>query len=409
MSRPPGAVAGSGVPGARTGVAALAALVGAVAACSSGPSRQATTHQDPVPSDDEATRLAHLLGELQDDVLTSYERDEPPDVDSGMIDPRIGTARIGVRPGDLYIAGDIKKTGSRWPLEVDRTMRTEVRSKRLDLQLSGDQTAAWMSDEVSWRIEMCDEGRTAVIPFRVTALYAHDGDRWVPVVEHLSFGWTPTPAPADAPPPRSIRSEVVSGDLKDELSGVVGRGLFRVPHDPDVVAQDASALALGPDAADEWRGAHVLDARLPGGKLEDRRVGTVGRTPGEATVAYWIGTYVADVPARPGVAAGKVRMRVSYVFEKRRRPADGGAAGPVGGRRSCAVRGGARPPADCRWVLVQSHMSQPITEDELTRQVFGTALISMRPLSFDCSDRARSTVPGAAPRRGSPPAAARTP
>jgi hypothetical protein len=233
------------------------------------------------------------------------------------------------------------------------------------------------------------------------------------VFEHLSFGWTPTapgapgaPGPRDAPQPRAIKTEVVSGDLKDELSGVVWRGLFRVPHDPEVAAQDASALALGPDAGDEWRGAHVIDVRLPGGKLEDRRVGTVGRTPGDATVAYWIGTYVADVPARPGFAAGKVRMRVSYVFEKRRGPANG----QVGGRLSCAAgSGGARPPADCRWMLVQSHMSQPITEDELTRQVFGTALVSSRPLAFDCSDGSRSRAPEAAPRRGLPPAAAHTP
>ncbi|HEU4729048.1 MAG TPA: hypothetical protein VFT22_14185 [Kofleriaceae bacterium] len=386
--------------------AALGVLACAVAACSSSSNRPATTHQETVPSEDEATRLAHLLGELQDDILTSYERDDPPDVDSGMIDPRIGTARLGVRPGDVYIAGEIKKAGSRWPLEVDRAMRTDVRSKRLDIQLSADQTAAWMSDELSWRIEMCDEGRTAVIPLRITALYAHDGDRWIPVFEHLSFGWTPRPSSDDAPPPRLIKTEVVSGDLRDELSGVVWRGLFRVPHDSEVAAQDPSALALGPAADDEWRGAHVLDAQLPAGKLEDRRVGTVGRTPGEATVAYWIGTYVADVPARPGFAAGKVRMRVSYVFEKRRGPLDGHGS-DQGGRQSCAARAGARSPADCRWVLVQSHMAQPIPEDELTRQVFGTALISSRPLSFDCSDGSRSTAPGAVRRRGAPPAAAR--
>src|SRR5678815_1771508 len=135
-----------------------------------------------------------------------------------------------------------------------------------------------------------------------------------------------------------IKTEVVSGDLRDELSGVLGRGLFRTPHDPQVAAQDPGALVLGPDAADEWHGAAVLAAKLPAGKLEDRRVGTVGRTPAEATVAYWIGNYIADIPARPGYGAGKVRMRVTHVFEKRR---PGGEGSP----RACSGD-------DCRWMLV---------------------------------------------------------
>ena len=50
-----------------------------------------------------------------------------------------------------------------------------MRSKHLDIHLSADRkvTAAWMADDVSWRITQC--GRTATIPLRITALYAHDG------------------------------------------------------------------------------------------------------------------------------------------------------------------------------------------------------------------------------------------
>jgi hypothetical protein len=354
------------------------------AACPSAPSKPVVPPSDPATSnEDEASRLAHLIGELQDDILTSYDRDEPPERDSGMIDLNVGTARIGARPGDVYIAGDLAKAPSRWPLDLDRSTRTEVRSKRLEIQLAADQTAAWMADELSWRIAMC--GRTATIPLRITALYAHDGDRWVPVFEHLSFGWTPTPL--DTPPPKAIKTAVLSGDLKDELSGVLWRGVFRIPHDSLVAAQDPSAHVLGPDVGDEWHAAHVLEARLPDGKLEDRRVGTVGRSPGKATVAYWVGNYIASIPARPGFPAGKVRMRVTHVFEKRRlatRASQGSDA------RSCAEDPVTKTqPADCRWMLVQSHMSQPITEDELTKQVFGTALISPKPLVLDCSDGTR--------------------
>ncbi|HEX4418655.1 MAG TPA: hypothetical protein VH165_12180, partial [Kofleriaceae bacterium] len=367
--------------------------------------RRATAPTDSVLSDDEGGRLAHLYGELQDDILTSYDRDEPPDLDSGMIDPRIGTARIGAGPGDVYIAGDLARAPSRWPLEVERSTRTEIRSKNLAIQIALDQSAAWMSDELSWRIELC--GRTAVIPLRLTALYAHDGDRWVPVFEHLSFGWAPTVL--DAPQSKAIKTEVVTGDLRDELSGVLARGLFHLPHDPSVVARDPLALVLGPDAGDEWHGTHVLEEQLPAGRFEDRRVGLVGRDPASATVAYWVGNYLADVPATPGTAAGKVRMRVTHVFEKRH-------AQPIGTAPGTAYDGCAPPKdpkdlkardrlADCHWVLVQSHMSQPISDEALTQQVFGTALASIKPLALDCSDGTppatgpAATAPAAAPRR----------
>lgn len=385
-------------------MAVLAALV--AAGCASAPAKRIQAPRDRVRAEDDTSKVARLRNDLQDDILTSYDRDEPPEIDSGMIDPKIGTARIGAGPDDAYIAGDLAHAPSRWPLALDGATRSDVRSKRLEIQLSVDQATAWMSDEVSWRISTC--GRAAAIPLRITALYAHDGDRWIPVVEHLSFGWAL--APLDAPVARAIKSEVASGDLRDELSGVVGRALLRSPHDASVVSPDASALVLGPDAGDEWHGARVLEAALPAGTLEDRRVGLVGRDAASATVAYWVGTYNADVPARGSVPAGKVKLRASFVFE--RRWFDDGATSPSEAscylseseRRDDAKR--ARFAKHCRWVLAQSHVSQPISDEELARRVFGTALTTLKPLGFACSD----PIPGAAPRRGGPiPPAARSP
>jgi hypothetical protein len=353
--------------------AIFAALAAALAACAPAPAKRIKAPTDSVLSEDEGSHLAHLYSELQDDILTSYDRDEPPDLDTAMIDRKVGTARIGAGPLDVYIADDLVHAPSRWPLPLDRATRTEVRSKQLVIQIAADQQAAWMSDELSWRIELCD--RTTVVPLRVTALYAHDGDRWVPVFEHLSFGAALAGAPDPAAPPaKPIKGEVVSRDLSDELSGVVGRGLFLQPRDGAVAAQDGNAIVIGPGAADEWRGAHVLDTKLPTGRHEDHRVGTVGRDPGAATVAYWIGNYLADPPPAPAgtpppaTPPGKIRMRVSYVFEKR-----------------CKAKG-----KDCKWMVVQSHMSRPITDEELTRQVFGTALTSLKPIALDCSESPRA-------------------
>jgi hypothetical protein len=372
----------------------------AAAGCPSTPAKPVATPTTVTTRDDEAG-LARLYTELADDILSSYERDEPPDVDTTTIDPKVGTARIGAGPGDVSIAGDLARAASRWPLEIDRSTRTEVRSKHLAIQIAADQSAAWIADELSWRIEMC--GRIAVIPLRITALYAHDGDRWVPVFEHLSFGFRPTPIDAAAPKP--IKSAAVSAELDRALRAVVERGLIATPHDPVLVAQDAGALVLGPDAADEWHGAAVITAAVPPGTLEDHRVGTVGRGGRDATIAYWIGNYTADIAARPEYAAGKVGMRVTFVFEKR--PFATRAGNPPDAL-ACARPQARDTGIECRWVLVQSQFSQPITDDYLTRQVFGTALVSSKPLALDCGD-GTVTTPGAGPRPVAGPPAARTP
>jgi hypothetical protein len=361
------------------------ALIGlaALAAGCPGPPPHPVTGSTDRPSRDEETRLTRQYDELQDDILTSYDRDEPLEIATGMIDPRIGVVRIGAGPEDVYLAG---ASASRWPIEVDRLSRPEVRSKHLEIQIALDQTAGWMSDELSWRIRQCD--RTVVIPLRITALYARDGDRWVTVFEHLSFARPPNAG--DAPPARPIKTEVASGDLRDELSGVLARSLFREPHDPLVAAQSGGALVLGPGITDEWHDAQVLEAHLPAGTFEERRVGLVGRHADTATIAYWVGNYNATLPARPGVPASKAAMRVTHVFERRWFAARDGQ--PVDGK-SCGLddsqaRDSARRKdvqEHCRWMLVQTHMSQPITDDELTGLVFGTSLVSIKPLRLDCA------------------------
>jgi hypothetical protein len=412
----------------RRAIAAAALLL--LAGC---PGR--TTTQAALPPEtgglNERDQRARIRAELEDEILTSYERDEPPDVETAMLDPRIGPARIGVGPGDVLIGPELLNAPSRWPLDVDPRTETEARSKRLEVHLSQDGTAAWAFDEISWRIPMC--GRTAAIPLRMTALFAREGDRWVQVFEHLSFARTPAPPRDGKLRGAQIRSAVVSSDLVDELSGVLGQGLFRAARNAAVISTGPEAMILGPDQYDEWHSADVLASTLPalGLRAEDRRVGIVGRTPASSTIAYWIGNFVATLPARPGIGAGKARLRGTFVFERRpivtaeqerkqRARPDGRAESercvedPRWGLGQARVREDRKRP-ECRWVLVQGHVSQPIDDGpdpsgerpdivDLTTLVFGTALVRPKPLEVTCDDGGRVRAPAAAPPR-SPPAA----
>jgi len=300
-----------------------------------------------------------------------------------------------------------KRASSRWPLRLDGDTASEVRSKKLDIHLSVDPvTAAWMSDDVSWRITVC--GRTAVIPLRITALYAHDGDRWVQVFEHLSLARVPEPDPSGELVGRQVATVVSPADLRDPLSSalapILSHQTARIPSVVSCVTPDCSApksavddddplrlaptLLLAPDPDGEWHGDQDASRiQLVDGKLrsEDRRIGTVARPNEASTIAYWVGNFVADLPNRPAMAAGKVRLRGSFVFEKR----------PLLGAKIDA-RACARADVDCHWVVVQGHLSQPTYDNDLASFVFGTALLSTRddfergkPLAVTCDDGRR--------------------
>jgi SnoaL-like domain len=357
-------------------------------ACGHSPTKPTTIADISAPvSDTEAERRQRMETELQDDILSSYERDELPDIDTDLVDPRVGPARIGVGPGDVLFGPEVhERASSRWPIRVDRSMKTAVRSKRLDIHLSADKavSAAWMSDELSWRLSFC--GRTAVIPLRITALYAHDGDRWVQVLEHLSFGRTPTPTPDGSLVGRPMVDALINTSLSDELgrdivalfTGQADRIKPLVSLDPDHRTEDdprqpAPSFLLAPDPDSEWHGdddlarLQLVDGRLV--KIQDRRVGVIGLSVAKATVAYEVANLVVDLRTHPGSPASQVLLRGTFVFEKR----------------------------DDKWLMVQGHVSQPITDYALANRVFGTALESVNlesgeALRVTCDDGSRSTA-----------------
>ena len=350
-------------------LAVILALVAATSGCRKKTPAARPLLGDPVASFD-GDPLVAMRDELADQVLASYGRDEPPDVETRMISRAIGPARIGVGPGDVLVtADDFARAPSRWPLYLGHEAKLDLQSKRLAVELAADRSAAWVSDEVSWRIPAC--GRTAVVPMRMTALFAHDGDRWVPVYEHLSFARPPVPD-AEGLIGKAIKSASVDRDLSDALSHAVART-------PGFVAPDATLIGPTPD--DLWRGPEAIQSIPPVLVAEDRRIGLVGRVADTATVAYWIGNFVIDVPARGGKPAGKVRVRGTFAFERRLYVAPGQT--PPTPAPKCSD-----DPKACRWLLVQAHVSAPIRDLDLATGVFGVSLatpyVSDQPLSLSC-------------------------
>jgi hypothetical protein len=269
-----------------------------------------------------------------------------------MVRADIGGARIGFAADDVVVGDALARPHSLWRRDQPTTTRgtrlfvdtaSELRSKDLRITLAVDRSAAWVSDELSWRLPAC--GRTAVVPLRSTALYAHDGDRWILVFQHVSFARA-LQVPFDAP--RHPIKGAVLRDVADPLSSVLQRAL--TGRTDAVIGNDAHLI--GPELGQDWFGKDILHAQIGNGPIraQERRIGTIGRTVGRATVAYWVGDFDVDSPG------GKVPLRGTFVFEK---------------------RGGA-------WQLVQGQLSEAITDEDLAARVFGTAILSLAPLRLTC-------------------------
>lgn len=323
--------------------AVLAAM--AAVACGSPPRRT------PPPLADQIGTGARDQGvqareELRAEILDAYQRDEPPELNVALL-PETGPARIGAGPGDFLVDRELDNAGSRWPLTLDTETPSEARSKVLQLHAAADGSAAWMFDEVSWRITVCQH--VLVIPLRVTALYARDGDRWVYANEHVSWG-----APATLADPvlgRNVPSVSPSSELASALAAAIAPLLANPIPASASYATTSEAVLIGPTWGQEWHGADITGQALAAGPLavEDARAGVIGRDEARASVAYWVGNLRST--QRP-----QARLRATFVLERR--------AG--------------------QWVVVQGHVSAPIDDDHLAAMTLGSAKEQLNPLRAKC-------------------------
>jgi hypothetical protein len=344
-------------------------------ACSSKSGGPPTSEPQFVTTGETARDLRdRLRRELAEDMLASYQRDKSlmfatRVANPWLIDMRVGSGRIGVGPGDVRVGGIINPDSwRRWPLTLRAGTTGTVHSKRLRVWLAAADPveAAWVSDDVSWHVPVC--GKTAVIPFRITALFARAGDQWYEVFEHVSYGRA-----GDGPSPRGARMpdafpahelvEYPSGELgrplADLLSGDRDRRTHPIAFDPSHRAstdplQPAPSFLIGPRFDSEWHAGMGLDRIELGGPVrpEDRRAALLGRSN---TIAYWIGNFVGEQASKPAA-----HLRGTFIFEKR-----------------CRLQ-------SCRWLVVQGHLSRAIDDVELARRTLGSVVTSTSPLRFDC-------------------------
>jgi len=288
---------------------------------------------------------AAMARELEADIIDSYARDDAPPPPMRQLDPTVGGARIGVGPMDLSAGFELAATQRRWRLEVPASGSSEIVSKRLEVHIATEGAVGWASDELSWRIVVC--GRQVVVPLRYTALFAREGERWLPVVEHLSYAEMPG---GGARGPSSTALDPAMSQRALALALDAAAAPLWSPRRPIEATIGVDTIAIGPDLWNELHGEAVrTTALLPGGGAEvvDRRAAAIGTRGTLPTVAYWVGILRAE--------RGAPLWRASLVFER-----------------------------SDRWRVVQAHVSSPIDPVALARAVFGTALTSEAPLEVDC-------------------------
>jgi SnoaL-like domain len=346
-----------------------------------------------------ADDVAVLRRELEAEVLESYERDEAAGGDDwqGVLDPALGVVRFGVRPGDESVTTRGAPPARALPLGLhpgaddadNPACPDNLRSKRLELHLSADGATAWIDDELAACVSVC--GKRALLPLRLSAVYVRGGDRWVLAVEHLSY---PQPAAAliahgetsARPVDAMVSARAVSGELRETIATAA---IATEPADRAAVfATDPDALAWWPDPAHELRDGAItsgpsLTAAFDAVSIttEGARVG-IGPSGGTGAIAWWAGTLqVRARRAAAGSAAAEVPLRLRATFVLRRDPD--------------------------RWRVVQSHVSAPIDDDALAREVAAGATMVGGRLHLACDGEAAAgprtagdgaTAPAPAPR-----------
>ena len=249
-----------------------------------------------------------------------------------------------------------------------------VLSKRLDVHLYADDSAGWLSDELSYRVPI--GGRLATIPLRLTAVFVRDIDRWILVSEHLSY----------ALPLSEIMDLARTGELSpvrpyDNWFSERGRAkLLRDRLERQFNESEKETTLRSRQLRSKYRRAR--EERAEGQDTntvrEDAMV-VIRPTPG----AEYHDEQVHDVPSLARVFGAGARVRIdNYRFDM--------AANARVAWMAANLTAEARDPESGRpvriglrgtflfafdklsgWNLMQSHVSVPISDTQLADRIFG--------------------------------------
>jgi hypothetical protein len=260
---------------------------------------------------------------------------------------------IGISARDLVVGKE--PAGARRDRRPYSDLGVKLLAKNLDVHLSEDASVGWVHDDVSYRVAYSE--REASIPLRFTGVFVRDVDRWVMVVEHMSYAIPVEEVIVLAragklAQPRRVCGGKHCGDKKAEHVRDVVRALHSGGPHPDRVTTDARSLLLWPDPDEEYAVAETSNApRLaelfgPDARVE---VALARVSVGRSRKVAWA---VANLTVRTNDEdALVIRLRGTYVLELVR------------------IRTN-----EFRWKIVQAHVSVPIEEAELSRRVFGDEL-----------------------------------
>ena len=302
-----------------------------------------------------------------------------------------GTARdreitiLGTGPGDVVTGVGAaascggggrmcKITDDRLPLRDElgcsaSSLCPTVHSKNLELHLSQDGSVAWILDELSYRLPY--QEREAAIPLRFTAVFVRDADRWLMVMEHLSY-----PLPTEMILELAAAGELASPRALPPAQESAVRARLLVRHVLRRLNANAEALRylarVAAKKSERLGEAWVYDDRAllwPAPRQEYH------------AAAFYEAPSLADSLGsgmRVTIPAGEVRLSLSesgnvawLAANVRATGAGAGGKEPVTiGMRATAVF---EIEAD-DWNLMQLHVSVPITPAQLEARALGPGL-----------------------------------
>lgn len=258
--------------------------------------------------------------------------------------------------------------------------------KALDLHLARDGSAGWIADEIDYRVP--HQGREAAVPLRFTAVLVRDIDRWVVVMEHISYALPFQDTLEMARTGTLSGLDSMSGYIEDRNLGRVlskqARRQLEANHDAKAkyVAQMTRRYsAPAPDRPGAYRvpaDTHLL--LLPFRNGEYRGEATFQAptlfellsTQSATTPTIVIDDFRLFVSASKQVAWMAANLQATISLPDRN-------ASRAGQPVTIPLRGTFVFALDSYgWNIVQTHLSVPVTETQLAGHIFGDSSLHER-------------------------------